>query len=412
MKFTFLVPLLFLFLNCTDKNTSSRPLIQYVPENAFVIIKIKNQDALKNTIENNDFLSALTTSKTYKTIHEKVGYLKYLSPKSESILALTETSDNHFEFVYITENTADLINLDSVQNKAMESIEFAGSTFDKYTVENIPFYSLVTNQKVVVSSSKLLLEKLNGNFTAQQPETLKKLFTTANTNKAASIFLNLNNSNSLLSTITQENSKLQVSGFSDWISLDVNDNPKNLNLSGVSIANDSTWNYVDLFANTKPIANRTTSFAPSQADGILSYTFDDYAAFAKNRELSSGIVSPVDPPMYAVEEIGLIYLQGEKAIVLNTNGTEEISEYLISQKKKAFEYQGKEILELNKSDFLNNRFSPIVKNYKANFCVFLKNAFIFSSSQELKNQASYLLPIQKILKKSLMKIFLQIFQMI
>ena len=380
MKFRILVPLLFLLFNCSDEDGSVKPLLDYIPENAFLIVKIENHNTFKNTLENNDFLTDLTTSSTYKSIFDKVRYLKYLSPKSESILALTETADNHFEFLFVTDNTADLINLDSIQNKTVESIEFANSTLDKYTVENESFYSLVTSQKVMISSSKLLLEQLDGNTNPKQPEKLRKLFAITNKNKPAAIFLNMDNSNSLLSTITKKSSEIKVSGFSDWISLDINDNQKNLNLSGVSIANDSTWNYVDLFANTKPAANQTASFAPSQADAILSYTFDNYEAFAKNRELSSGIVSPVDPSMDSVEEIGLIYLNGEKAIVLNTYGAEGISEYLLTQKKAIVEYQGHEILELNKSNFLNNRFSPIIKNYEANFCVLLKNAFVFSNT--------------------------------
>lgn len=382
MKFSVFVPLLFLLFSCSDKDNAVKPLLHYVPENAFLIVKIDNHEAFKTTIENNDFIADLAKSSTHETIHSKVKYLKYLSPKSESILALTETTDNHFEFLYVTNNTADLINLDSIQNKTVESIEFANSTFDKYTIDNLPFYSLITNEKVIISSSKLLLEQLDGNIITSKSQTLQKLYDVTNKNKPATIFLNLDNSNSLLATITKENSKLQVSAFSGWISLDINDNQKNLNLSGISIANDSTWNYIDLLANTKPAANKTASFAPSKADAILSYTFDDYTVFAKNRELSSGIVSPVDPPMNSVEEIGIIYMNGEKAIVLNTYGAAGISEYLMSQKKESIEYQGQEILKLHKSDFLNNRFTPLIKNYEANFCVFLKNAFVFSDSQK------------------------------
>ncbi len=381
MKNGILVLLFFLLLNCSDRENTALPLLNYVPENAFLIIKIENHEAFKTTIENNDFLSDLATSKTYKSILEKVQYLKYLSPKSESILALSETADKQFEFVYITDQTADLINLDSIQNKTVETIAFANSTFDQYTIEDLPFYSVVANQKAIISSSKTLLEKLDGKFTTQQPETLKKLYAIANDDKPASIFINLNNSNSLIAAIAKENSKMMVSGFSDWISLDLKPNQKNLNLSGVSIANDSTWNYIDLFANTKPLPNFTASFAPSQADAILSYTFEDYTTFAKNQELALRTVSPVDPPLNSVEEIGLIYMEGAKAILLNTYGAEGISEYLVSQNTGVIEYQGQEILELRDHDFLNSRFAPLVKDFKANFCVILKNAFVFSESQ-------------------------------
>ncbi|MEP3209333.1 MAG: ribonuclease HII [Maribacter sp.] len=397
MKNGILVLLFFLLFNCSDQDSTALPILSYVPENAFLIVKIENHEAFKNTIENNDFLSDLATSTTYNSILEKVQYLKYLSPKSESILALTQTSDNQFEFVYVTDQTADLINLDSIQNKTVESIAFANATFDRYTIEDIPFYSLVANQKAIFSSSKILLEQLEGKFTTQQPETLKKLYTIANENKPASIFINLNNSNSLISTIAKENSKMMVSGFSDWISLDLKPNQKNLNLSGVSIANDSTWNYIDLFANTKPLPNLTASFAPAQADAILSYTFENYATFAKNQELALRTVSPVDPPLNSVEEIGFIYMKGERAILLNTYGAEGISEYLVSQNTGVIEYQGQEILEFRDHDFLNSRFAPLVKDYKANFCVILKNAFVFSEEQDMlrtiirnyKNEATF-----------------------
>ncbi|TMM52227.1 ribonuclease HII [Maribacter algarum] len=397
MKFRILVPVLFLLFNCSDKDDSVKPLLSYVPENAFLIVKIEDHNAFKNTIENNEFLSALSPSNTFERIRKKVEYLKYLSPKSESILALTETTDSRFEFLYVTDNTADLVNLDSIQNKSVESLKFANSTFDKYTVENVSFYTLITSQKVIISSSKLLLEQLDGAAATKLPETLQKLYNITGKNKPASIFINLNTGNRLLSNIFKEESEIKTSGFSDWIALDVNNTSKSLNLSGVSIANDQTWNYIDLLANTRPTTNTTASFAPSQADAILSYTFDDYTVFAKNRELSSGVVSPVDPPMNSVEEIGIIYIKDEKAVVLNTYGAEGISEYLNNQKKGVIEYQGLEILNLEKNDFLNNRFSPVVKGFKTNFCVLLKDAFIFTETEavlktiirDYKNASTY-----------------------
>ena len=381
MKISVFVLLLFLFFNCADKDNAAKPLLHYVPENSFLIIKIENHEDFKTTIENNDFIADLAKSNSYDSIRSKLRYLNYIAPKSEAILALTETTDNHFEFFYITHTAADLIHLDSIQNRTVESIAFANTTLDKYTIDNSSFYSLITNQKVIISSSKLLLEKLEKNISVPRPKSFEKLFQITNKNKPATVFLNMNNSNSLLSTLTKEKSKLQFTGFSDWISLDINDKRTNLNLSGISIANDSTYNYIDLLAHTKPVENQTATFAPLKADAILSYTFADYAIFAKNREVYSGIVSPVEPPMDAVEEIGIIYMNDEKAIVLNTYGTEEISEYLMGQKKEAIEYQGQEIMELHKNDFLTSRFSPLVKDYKMNFCVFLKNAFVFSNSQ-------------------------------
>ncbi len=382
MKYRILVSLaLVLLINCTENNKEIKPLLAYVPENASIIIKITDHNSFKNTLKNNDFLSELGATKTHQKILDKVSYLKYVKPKSESLLAFTKVSDNNFEFSYVTSKTSDLFHLDSFQNKTVEAIEFANSTFDKYVIDDIIFYSLESGDKIIISSSKLLLQQLDGPIKPVQSEILKKLYNTTNTAKPASFLINLDRSNSLLRSKLNKKSELDLFGFSDWISLDLDVNQRNLHLSGISIANDSTWNFVDLLANTKPTTNNTAAYAPALSDAILSFTYDDYAAFSKNRELSTGLVSPETPDLDAVEEIGVIYINGQKNIFLNTLGSETIAEYLKKEKRGSIEFQGNEILELRKTDFLNIRFSPLVKNFKTRFCTILDNAFIFSEDQ-------------------------------
>lgn len=384
MKFRFLVPLVLLFLlNCAKKNTTPQPLLNYVPENASVIIKIKDHDIFKKTLKNNAFLSALKSSKQYENLLQKISYLTYVHPKSESILAFTQVNSNTFEFTYVTDNVSDLFQFDSIANKSVETIEFANSTFEKYEVANTIFYGLKSGNKIIISSSKLVLQKLDADRRPIQSEILQKLYATTNDIKSASILVNLDNSNSLLASLLNNKSTVAISGFSDWVSLDFDASSENINLSGISIANDSIWSYIDLFANTKPATNHIASFAPASAEAILSYTFNDYQIFAKNRELSIGLVSPVSPLLNTVEEIGIIYINDQKAAILNTHGAEAIAEYLKGEKKGSIEFQGNEILRLSKSDFLENRFAPLLENFKTNFCTTVDNAFIFSENQEV-----------------------------
>lgn len=382
MNFRFLIPLVLLLLtNCTKKDTTKRSLLHYVPENAFVIIKITDHKTFKSALNNNTFLSDITASKTYQKVFKKVSYLNYVQPESESILAFTEVGSNNFEFTYITQNSKNLIQLDSIKNLKIETIDFANSTFEKYEVDNMVFYGLESANKIILSSSKLLLEKLDGKLAPIPSETLKKLYAGTNDSKPASVLVNLDKGNSFITSLLNDKSDLSVLGFSDWISLDLQTDKKNLHLTGISIANDSTWNYIDLFANTKPISNETALFAPISTDAILSYTFDSYNAFANNRELSTGVVSPITPLLDPVKEIGVVYLTDQKAIVLNTYGAETIAEYLMSEKKGIIEYQGHEIIELQKPDFLNNRFNPVIKGFKSRFCTLLKDAFVFAENQ-------------------------------
>ena len=160
-------------------------------------------------------------------------------------------------------------------------------------------------------------------------------------------------------------------------------NQNHFSLNGISVANDSLKNYVNLFKDTNPLLNSTPSFAPRNADAILSYTFDDYSVFARNRQQYLNFASEKDSLFNTIEEIGFIYQNNSKAVLLNTYGSERISEYIVGLKTSESEYQGNQILELGTTDFLNIYLAPIVSNFKANFCTIIENAFVFSPNKEL-----------------------------
>ena len=130
------------------------------------------------------------------------------------------------------------------------------------------------------------------------------------------------------------------------------------------------------------MANTTPALAPRSADAILSYTFDDYSTFALNQQRHLRLDSPKDSLLNTVEEIGFIYQNGDKMVLLNTYGSEKLSEYIGSIKKSETEYQGNQILELNKPEFLNLYLNPLISNYKANICTIVENAFIFAENKK------------------------------
>ena len=212
MKYGILVSLaLVLLVNCAKKNTEIRPLLAYVPEKASLIIKITNHDAFISTLKNNDFISEFNSTSTYHNILKKISHLDYVKPSSESLLAFTNVGGANFEFIYVTKNDANLFLLDSLQNKTLETIEFANSLFEKYTIANDVFYSLESGDKIIISSSKLLLEQLDGLIKPVQSEILQKLYSTTNSTKPASLLINLDEINSLLRSHLNEKSEVDVS---------------------------------------------------------------------------------------------------------------------------------------------------------------------------------------------------------
>ena len=384
MNYRFIIGLLFLFIvGCSQQQKKASSLLDFVPQNAAIIIKINNLNGFKSDLKNNDFLSKLESFGVYKAIYNEIKHLDHVKSETESILAFSELGAGNFEFTFVTSEASNTFVLDSVQNIKKESDFIESQKIDTYDLEGDILYCLSLNGKITISSSRVILENLIKYF--DEPKTfteLEKLNEIASTTKNASLFINLQHSESLAKSLLKENSALKISLFSDWILVDVNANQNHMNLNGISVTKDSINNYLNLFKDTNPLANTTPSLAPRSADAILSYTFDDYTAFALNQQRYLRLDSPKDSLLNTVEEIGFIYQNGDKTVLLNTYGSEQLSEYITSIKKSETEYQGNQILGLNKPDFLNLYLNPLIANYKANFCTIVENAFIFAENKK------------------------------
>ena len=384
MNIRFFISLfILLVVGCSQQQKKTSSLLDFIPQNAAVIVKINNLNGFKSDLKNNDFLSKLESFGVYQSVFNKIKHLDHVTSETESILAFSELGADNFEFTYVTSDAANTFVLDSVQNSRKESVLIGDQKIDTYDLEGDILFGISLNGKIAISSSKVIIENLITYF--DQPKTfteLEKLYEITSASKNASIFINLEKSESLSKSLLKENSALKVSHFSDWILVDINMNQNRINLNGISVAKDSVPNYVNLFKDTNPLANTTPALAPRSADAILSYTFDDYSTFALNQQQYLQLDAPKDSLLNTVEEIGFIYQDSGKTIILNTYGSEKLSEYIESIKKSETEYQGNQILELNKPEFLNFYLNPLITDYNANFCTIVENAFIFAENKK------------------------------
>ena len=187
----------------------------------------------------------------------------------------------------------------------------------------------------------------------------------------------------MISQITSEKSKISISNFADWIYFDLDARSNLLAINGVAVASDSTPNFLNLLKRTEPLPNALPFFAPVESQAILSYTFDDYRTFGANRQLFLKKAVKNDSIFNAVEEIGTIYLQDEKAILLKTYGSENLLDFLETIQKDIFDYQGNGIRELDKPEFLHSAFEPLIKDFSANYCTVLDDVFVFARKKEI-----------------------------
>lgn len=375
---------LFIFtIGCKESSTTTDPLLHYVPRNSAIIIKINDKPSFSSELENSDLLKTLSSTTTYNAVLNKLNSLQYIQPSGESILTFVELGKENFELLLVAENTNDLFQVSDEPNVKVENINYEGKNFDKYSIDGTDFFSTVIDNKIIVGSSQILIENLirnNKEFNVAEP--LTKLYQIASSQSSANIFINANKSNSLLHHILDDAHKVGISKFTDWISMDFNTNKDHVKLNGISMSQDSIMSFGSLFKNNHALTPRTPNIAPIGADAILTYTFDDYKAFAENQKKYLDRSTVLDATFKAVEEVGHVFLNNDKAIILHTYGSEDILNFLDSIKKSSQEYQGNEIVALSESDFLEQYFTPLINGYKANYYTIIEDAFVFANTTE------------------------------
>ena len=369
-----------LIASCAKEVKTKDSLLEHLPPNPSLVVKINNLTNFRSELKNNTFLKDVEQLSHLNDILSKVKGLEHLSTDKTTALGIYEVGKGHYDYILVAKNNADLFNVDSIANKTIESITYEGTTITKYTLDGLEVFGVQKENDMVMSSSQMLIENMvRMSGTQQTDPNLEKLYETSATDKSATLFLNPEGNISLLSL--KENNDANKP-FSSWISLDFTANSDEVNLNGVAMATDSTKTFINLFKGTSPLANKTAAYAPLNAQAIISYTFDDYRVFANNQNSYLDRVKQTDSLFNTIEEVGIIYLNNKKTVLLKSYGTEGLYDYLDSKKAVSQNYQGNEILELQEPKLITENFTPLVKNFEANFCTVIENSFIFSKDKE------------------------------
>lgn len=373
-----LLPLI--IASCTKEVKTKDSLLDHLPPNPSLVIKISNLTNFKSELKNNTSLQNIEGFSSIQEITDKIEGLDHLTTDQTCALALYEVGKGNFDYILATKIDSELFNVDSVANKTIETLTYEGTGIKKYNLDDLEVFSLQKDKDVLMSSSMMLMENIIrlGNSTSADP-VLKKLYEASSISKSATFFIDPTGNPALLPLKDRNN---QAQPFSSWVSLDFTANSDEVNLNGVAMAPDSTKNFINLFKGTSPLSNKTPAYAPINAQAILSYTFDDYQVFAKNQNQYLDRVKKTDSLFNTIEEVGLIYLNNEKVVLLKSFGTESLYDYLDHRKIASQSYQGSEILEIQNKSFLEEGFTPLVKNFESNFCTLLENSFIFSENKE------------------------------
>lgn len=197
--------------------------MDFVPENASVVFKISNFENLQADIENNSLLSKFGKTSPYSFFSEKAVLLKNLHPTTQSLFCINEVNDSVSAYTFISKQTKNLFQTDSLKNRIIETLTLDGQSLQRITIDKEIAYTAIIDSVFVVSSSQQLLQDILKRKT-ERDETFKKVFNLPSSNGFTAL---VRGSKVALNDSTKVN-------FTSWSALDIAIAPESFIATGIT----------------------------------------------------------------------------------------------------------------------------------------------------------------------------------
>ncbi len=372
--------LLILLFNCSNTKTNRSKLIDFVPSNTSIILKTSNLESLKSSINNSGFLQKISKTHAYKNIENTLENLSYLKPVNDVLICFTRDSKDSLQYSIITKYHQQLFETDSLPNYIEETLSYKNKKITKSTLNNNTFYSTITDSIFFASSSKSTVDAIFNNNT-RDPE-LEKIYNIAGNDKTFSAILTPNNS--FLESFFIEDS-ISSKTFTNYIGTDISISQDEIMFNGITKAIDSSKSLINIFKNTTPQENHTHNITPSNSDGYVSFTFDDYKTFETNLARFNNKDSIAHPTLLFndIIEIGVIYQGKDHAIALNSTDIIATKDALLSEQNSIGSYRGIDIFSFSRPQLFTKTFAPLISFNNADRYCILDDFFVFAGSTEM-----------------------------
>jgi len=377
--------LLFVFINliigCETGTDRSAGLLNFVPDDATILINGNSFENLSLAIDNNMLLNESFNYETLKTLKYQLQPLKHFNTSGEFLICLSKTDSDSFNYTFITKVKKVLLSLDSIPNLTSQTTTLKNH-ISKTIINDQIIFSKTVDSTFICSNVISIVENIGAKKTVDP--NLKNIYKTSSKEKSLSVVLNLKNDK--LKPSFFRDSILNQKQFSNYLMLDFDISQDNLVGNGISKATDSTKSVINLFKNTVPQENGIGKIAPSDADYMLSFTFGNFKTFYKNLQKSRENDSLIAPTIFDTSiEIGIIRLDNQQAVVLNSIDA-TLTEETLDSPNTIDTFRDISINEFDKPIIFQQTFSPLIHFESASYYIVLDDFFVFSDSTDfLKN---------------------------
>jgi hypothetical protein len=372
-------------LSCAEDKKGNGNITDYIPENTAVLIQLNNPDQFTNELRNNAFLKANSSYPPLENITLRLSALNYFSHKKPALLAFSSENENHISYTYITRGMPQIINLDSIPNRKVETTRAAFGEIKSFTLEEYTTHTTQIDSFFIASDSKKIIEELLENKDREitnYSADMEKAFRAAS-DKNPTVFINHENISEVFLNMLPKGSTSFLNNFSNWTALDTEVNQNTLKLDGITTATDTLPKFINLFKGVDPSQNELATVTPGDASGFLSYTFQDYSTLETNlhkqnsKQPLENSTSKEKDLLSNASEIGLIYKEKSTIFTVRTISTDPLEAFTAGQ-ELAEEFRSVEIYNYERSKKFEELLKPLISTGNLKYCAQLDNFLFFS----------------------------------
>ncbi len=383
----FLLLLLFsVLISCSSDKEKVGNLIDFIPENAALIVRSNSIKTLETDLKNNTFLTNFSKTSLYTYLTEDILHTRYLNPVSEILIAFSRENDSSFNYTFITRQHPELFLLDSLKDKKIETLTYDDYSFQKITTDDGILFSTTTDSVFIASSSEAQLKNLLLKNTSEKKKnkenTFEKLYGTGSAN-ALTVFVNGKEFPEMFSQFFP-NTATQIQNFATWMAIDTHIFPDEIKINGIAIAQDTLPQLLEIFKGSIPQKNEIARVTPTSVSGFVSYTYDDYEVISKNLEVfqKKADTLPQNNSLFqSLNEIGVSFKENEKIVALHAIDGSITEEFLFALGNEFSEFRGITIKTLTDPTIFNRAFHLLITETKPKYFAQLEDFFVFTENE-------------------------------
>lgn len=279
----------------TELANTKADALQAIPTNAAIIIKSNDWDNSWNELESSSLWKQISEGESWSQIRSKIEItqqtirqsedLKKLLQKQEVYLSLHAATKDYDILLATSFHTTEVLPLLKSHFVNAKLSERAYDGVSIYQLENSSWSFSIHQGIVFFSTSPLLVEhsirQLNNQLSLLDNPSFLKIQKTESTFADAHFYVNYAQLAKLLeeNTSTSNKSKRQMSRWAEWAELDLKIKDNTLLLSGFTLAQDSSANYLNALNGQVPQTILMDAILPANTQNMSILGISDFRTY-------------------------------------------------------------------------------------------------------------------------------------